>query len=175
MIPLPTLIISEPPIPDTDMAAFVVCCIFQQKTPVFLILPGGSVVRLCEQNFCFLSIHSSHLFLFPPYWRFVLYYTVLYYTGKKFSIRHDYKINSWILEKPGNSWKILEKIWTSETGFNPEFLFIPDFILNSRILPSQAPTNHLMILLDILCLANLNEMLLFYYISWVFLRPIKQK
>ena len=34
--------------------------------------------------------------------------------------------------------------------------FIPDFILNSRILPSQTPTNHPTILLDILCLVNLN-------------------
>ena len=44
------------------------------------------------------------------------------------------------------------------------FLFIPDFILNSRILPSWAPTNHPTILLDIF-LANLNG--IFFFISWV--------
>ena len=78
-------------------------------------------------------------------------------SGQKFSVCHDYKTNSWILEKPGNSWKILENTWTSETGFIPDILFIPDFILNSRILPSQAPTNPPTILLDILCYASLNE------------------
>ena len=56
---------------------------------------------------------------------------------QKFSISNDYKTNSWILEKPGNSWRILENIWTSKTGFIPDFLFIPNFILNSRILPSE--------------------------------------
>ena len=85
---------------------------------------------------------------------------------QKFSIRHDYKINSWILEKPGNSWKILEKIWTSETGFIPDLLFIPDFILDSRIWLSRAPTNHPTILLDILCLANLNGIFLFYFLGF---------
>ena len=81
--------------------------------------------------------------------------------GQKCSIRHDYKTNSWILEKPGNSWKVLENIWTSENGFIPDLLFIPDFILNFRILPSQAPTNQPTILLDILCLANPNEFFFF--------------
>ena len=59
---------------------------------------------------------------------------------QKFSIRHDYITNSWILEKPGNSWRILENLWTSKTGFIPDFLFIPNFILNSRILPSKPRT-----------------------------------
>ena len=84
--------------------------------------------------------------------------------GQKFSIRHDYKTNSWILEKPGNSWKILENIWTSEAGFIPDLLFIPDFIINSRILQSQAPTNHPRILLDILYLANLNGISFFLFL-----------
>ena len=65
------------------------------------------------------------------------------------------------MEKPGNSWKILENIITSETGFIPKFLFIHDCILNFRILPSWAPTNHPTILLYILCLANLNGILFF--------------
>ena len=85
---------------------------------------------------------------------------------QNFSIRHDYKTNSWILEKPGNSWKILENIWTSETGFISDFLFIPDFILYTGIFPSRAPTNHPMILLDILCLANLNETILFSFFGF---------
>ena len=63
--------------------------------------------------------------------------------GQNFSIRHDYKTNSWIWAKPGNSRKILESIWTSKTGFIPDLLFIPEFILHSRILPSRAPTNDL--------------------------------
>ena len=67
------------------------------------------------------------------------------------------------MEKPGNSWESLEVIWTSKTGFIPGFLFIPDCILNSRILPCRAPINHLTILLDILCLANLNG-ILFYFL-----------
>ena len=46
------------------------------------------------------------------------------------------------------------------------FLFIPGFILNSRILPSRAPTNHPTILLDILCLANLNEIISFSFLGF---------
>ena len=85
---------------------------------------------------------------------------------QKFTIRHGYKNNSWILEKPGNSRKILENIWTSETRFIPDVLFIPDLILNSRILLSPAPTNHPTILLDILCLANLNEIIFFFFLGF---------
>ena len=67
-------------------------------------------------------------------------------------------------EIPKKIWKTYEQV--SETGFIPDFLFIPDFILNSRILPSRAPTNHPMILLDILCLANLNEIILFSFLGF---------
>ena len=60
--------------------------------------------------------------------------------------------------------EIPEKFWkTYETGFIPHLLFIPDFILNSRILPYRAPTNHPTILLDILCLANLNRFFFFFF------------
>ena len=91
---------------------------------------------------------------------------------QQFSIRHDYKTNFWILEKPGNSWKILENKWTSENGFITDLLFINDFILNSRILPSRAPTNHPTIFLDIICIANING---FFFISWVLLKQIMSK
>ena len=79
------------------------------------------------------------------------------------------------MEKPGNFWKILENIWTSETGFIPEFLFTPDCILNSRILPSRAPTNHPTILLDILCLANLNRILFFLFLGFCLNKPWENK
>ena len=55
------------------------------------------------------------------------------------------KTNSWILEKPVNSWKIQEKIWSSETLFISGFLSIPDLIFNSI---------HPTILLDMSCLAK---------------------
>ena len=59
-------------------------------------------------------------------------------------------------EVPENFWKLQEQV---KRDLIPEFLFILDCILNSRILPSRAPTNHLPILLDILCLENLNGIL----------------
>ena len=43
------------------------------------------------------------------------------------------------------------------------FLFIPDFILISRVLPSQTTTNHPTILLDILCLGKLNYYFFYLY------------
>ena len=39
------------------------------------------------------------------------------------------------MEKSENSWKILENAWTSETGFIPEFLFIPHFIPEFLFIP----------------------------------------
>ena len=47
-------------------------------------------------------------------------------------------LNTKFVQKTGNSGKILENIGTTETGFIQAFVFIPDFILNSRILPSRA-------------------------------------
>ena len=66
--------------------------------------------------------------------------------------------------------EIPEKFWKTYVQvkldlFQIFFLFIPDFIPNSRILPSQAPTNHPTILLDILCLANLNEIFSFSFLG----------
>ena len=69
---------------------------------------------------------------------------------------HDYKSKSWILEKPGICEKFLRRYGQMKLDLFQKFLFIPDFILNSRILPSQTHTNHPAFLLDILCLAKLN-------------------
>ena len=52
--------------------------------------------------------------------------------------------------------KIRKTYEKGETVIIPDLSFIPDFIFNFRILPSRAPTNHPMILPDILCLADLN-------------------
>ena len=53
--------------------------------------------------------------------------------------------------------EIPEKFWKRYKEVKPDFLlFIPD-------LPSRALTNHPTILLDILCLANLNEILFFLF------------
>ena len=93
----------------------------------------------------------------------------------------DFTFNSWILGKnivftmtikliPEflRKQEIPEKFWKRYEEVKPDFLFIPDFTFNSRILPSRAPTNHPTILLDILCLANLNRILFFIKISWFF-------
>ena len=60
--------------------------------------------------------------------------------------------------------KFPEKIWKWYEQVKPDafqifFLFIQDLIFNSRILPSQAPTIHPTIILDILCLRNQNAIL----------------
>ena len=53
---------------------------------------------------------------------------------------HDYKSKSCILEKPG----ICEKLWKRNEQMKSDlfqrFLYIPDFILNSIILPFRTPT-----------------------------------
>ena len=64
-------------------------------------------------------------------------------------------------EIPEKFWKIYEQVKLDL--FQNFYLFL---IINSRILPSQAPTNHPTILLDILCLANLNGI---FFFSWVLL------
>ena len=67
-------------------------------------------------------------------------------------------------EIPEKLWKTYEQVKLDL--FHIFFLFIPDFILYSRILPSRAPTNHPTILLDILCLANLNEIIYFPFFGF---------
>ena len=66
-------------------------------------------------------------------------------------------------EIPEKFWKTYEQV---KLDLFQIFLFIPDFILNSRILPSRAPTNPPTILLDILCLANLNEIISFPFLGF---------
>ena len=66
-------------------------------------------------------------------------------------------------EIPEKFWKTYEQV---KLDLLQIFLFIPDLILNSRILPSRAPTNHPMILLDILCLENLNEIISFSFFGF---------
>ena len=64
-------------------------------------------------------------------------------------------------EIPEKFWKTYEQV---KLDLFVIFLFIRDFILNSRILPSRAPTNNPTILFDILCLANPNEIFFFFFL-----------
>ena len=69
----------------------------------------------------------------------------------------------------GRNQEIPEKFWKTYEQVKLDLFqifFFPDFILNSRILPSRAPTNHPMILLDILCLANLNEIIFSFFLGF---------
>ena len=69
--------------------------------------------------------------------------------------------------------EIPEKIWTTYEQVKLDLFQIFYLFLILFLMPSRAPTNHPMILLDILCLANLNE--IFFFLSWVLLKQNMRK